>query len=140
MRNINIKSLALLALTCVILPPFMLAGCGNDRPPQNNSTQQTTTAEPSKDETTTVPQETETTTVADTTETPVEVVKSDFEIYQSNSITPSSCNYALKSTDMTVTEIALDCGFNDVSHFIRVFRETYGVTPKKFRQTEDTER
>ncbi len=99
MRNINIKSLALLALTCVILPPFMLAGCGNDRPPQNNSTQETTTAEPPKDETTTAPQETETTTVADTTETPVEVVKSDFEIYQSNSITPSSCNYALKSAD-----------------------------------------
>ena len=25
--------------------------------------------------------------------------KSDFEVYQSNSITPSSCNYALKSPD-----------------------------------------
>lgn len=41
--------------------------------------------------------------------------------------------YALKSTEMTVTEIAMDCGFNDASHFIRQFREAYGITPKQFR-------
>ena len=37
----------------------------------------------------------------ETTEEVIEVVKSDFEIYPSNSITPSSCNYALKSADGT---------------------------------------
>lgn len=42
--------------------------------------------------------------------------------------------YALKTTDLTVTETALECGFNDVSHFIRMFREIYGVTPKQYRK------
>ena len=37
----------------------------------------------------------------ETTEEVIEVIKSDFEIYQSNSITPSSCNYALKTADGT---------------------------------------
>jgi len=35
----------------------------------------------------------------ETTAEIIEEVKSDFEIYQSNSITPSACNYALKSAD-----------------------------------------
>ena len=42
--------------------------------------------------------------------------------------------YALATSDLSVTEIALDCGFNDVSHFIRCFRLLYGTTPKQFRQ------
>ena len=44
--------------------------------------------------------------------------------------------YALRTTDMSVTEIALYAGFGDVSHFIRVFRETYGHTPKVYRSLE----
>lgn len=42
--------------------------------------------------------------------------------------------YALATSELSVTEIALDCGFNDVSHFIRCFRLLYGTTPKQFRQ------
>ncbi len=40
--------------------------------------------------------------------------------------------HALQTTDMNVTETALACGFNDISHFIRLFRQEYGVTPKQF--------
>lgn len=99
MKRINLRALALLALTCVILPPFMLAGCNGDQP-QSDTAQDTTAELPqSTAVTTTTANDAETTTVADTTEAPVEVVRSDFEIYQSNSITPSSCNYALKSPD-----------------------------------------
>ncbi len=37
--------------------------------------------------------------------------------------------YLLENTDRTVTEVVLDCGFKDASHFSRAFRETYGMTP-----------
>ena len=49
----------------------------------------------------------------------------------------AKAQHALRTTDMGVTETALACGFNDVSHFIRLFRETYGVTPKQYRNRED---
>lgn len=35
----------------------------------------------------------------------------------------------------TIGEIALDCGFNNFSHFSRVFRQTYGCSPSEFRAT-----
>ena len=51
----------------------------------------------------------------------------------------TKAQHALRTTDMAVTEIALNCGFNDVSHFIRLFRETYGATPKQYRHREDAD-
>ncbi len=48
----------------------------------------------------------------------------------------SRAQYALRTTDLPVTSVALDNGFNDVSHFIRLFRETYGMTPRQYRNTE----
>ena len=39
----------------------------------------------------------------------------------------------LVTTDLSVTEIALDAGFEDTAYFIRLFRERYGVTPHKYR-------
>lgn len=39
----------------------------------------------------------------------------------------------LKSTDMSVTEVALSCGFNDLSYFIKTFKKTKGCTPAKFK-------
>ena len=48
----------------------------------------------------------------------------------------TKARYALRTTDMSVTEIALYAGFGDVSHFIRVFREAYGHTPKVYRSLE----
>lgn len=41
--------------------------------------------------------------------------------------------WMLVNTSRKVTDIAYDCGFSDSAHFIRVFREAYGVTPGKLR-------
>ena len=41
--------------------------------------------------------------------------------------------YLLRTTDRTITDIALACGFTDVSHFIKYFRREKGNTPKQFR-------
>lgn len=40
----------------------------------------------------------------------------------------------LLSTDLPVTEAAYASGFNDVSYFIRIFRQAYGVTPLRWRK------
>jgi len=37
--------------------------------------------------------------------------------------------YLLESTDMTVSETVFESGFKNNSHFNRVFRETFGMTP-----------
>lgn len=42
--------------------------------------------------------------------------------------------YALSSTDSSVTEIAYNCGFNDLSYFIKTFKKYKGVTPGKYQQ------
>jgi AraC-like DNA-binding protein len=39
----------------------------------------------------------------------------------------------LVNTTRKITDIAYECGFADAAHFIRVFREAYGVTPGKLR-------
>lgn len=41
--------------------------------------------------------------------------------------------WMLLNTARKVTDIAYECGFADAAHFIRVFREAYGVTPGKLR-------
>lgn len=38
----------------------------------------------------------------------------------------------LLSTDISVTEIATECGFNDSSYFSHVFKKLKGITPKKY--------
>lgn len=38
--------------------------------------------------------------------------------------------------DESVTEIALGCGFNDLSYFVKTFKRYKGVTPKQFRKGE----
>ena len=40
----------------------------------------------------------------------------------------------LISTDMSITEIALDTGFGDSSYFIALFRKKYGISPLKYRK------
>ena len=37
------------------------------------------------------------------------------------------------TTDMNITEIAMECGFSSVSYFIKRFRDKTGVSPKKYR-------
>lgn len=37
--------------------------------------------------------------------------------------------YLLEKTDKSVTEVVLDCGFKNPSHFSRAFKQTYGMPP-----------
>jgi AraC-like DNA-binding protein len=39
----------------------------------------------------------------------------------------------LNNTDRQVSDIALACGFESVSHFIRIFKKEFGVTPRSLR-------
>lgn len=40
----------------------------------------------------------------------------------------------LVGSDNSITQIAYDCGFNDLSYFIKTFKEIKGVTPKQYRK------
>ena len=40
----------------------------------------------------------------------------------------------LLGTDLSVTEIAYSCGFNDLSYFIKTFKAEKGMTPRAFRR------
>ena len=39
----------------------------------------------------------------------------------------------LNSTELSVTEVAMQCGFNDTSHFIQYFKKKTGMTPSEYR-------
>ena len=39
----------------------------------------------------------------------------------------------LLATDVPVTDIAYECGFNDLSYFIKTFKAIKGITPNNFR-------
>lgn len=41
----------------------------------------------------------------------------------------------LLTTDLPVTQIALDVGFQDTSYFVSLFRKKYGLPPLKFRRS-----
>ena len=36
------------------------------------------------------------------------------------------------SNNSNITQVAFECGFEDVSHFSRVFKTKFGVSPSKF--------
>ena len=40
----------------------------------------------------------------------------------------------LLSTDSSITQIAYDCGFNDLSYFIKTFKSFKGISPKEYRK------
>jgi len=40
----------------------------------------------------------------------------------------------LSSTKLTVSEIGIDCGFTNISHFIKLFKQRYNTTPAIFRR------
>lgn len=44
-----------------------------------------------------------------------------------------SCNL-LSNTGLSITEIALSCGFDHLSYFSKMFKETFGCTPKEYRK------
>lgn len=40
----------------------------------------------------------------------------------------------LKTTDMAISDIALECGFNNLSNFNRLFKEHFQCSPKEYRK------
>ncbi len=42
--------------------------------------------------------------------------------------------HKLRTTDMSVTDIAFSCGFSDLSYFIKIFKKKMGVSPGKYRK------
>lgn len=40
--------------------------------------------------------------------------------------------YQFTTTDLSVTEVAFNCGFNDLSYFIKTFKKYKHTTPKKY--------
>lgn len=48
-----------------------------------------------------------------------------------------ACLKLLHSTD-SITDIALSCGFNDVSYFIKIFRRYKGISPLKFQKAQQS--
>ena len=45
----------------------------------------------------------------------------------------------LRQTDRTVTSVAFDSGFNNLSHFNRVFRKLEGISPTQYRNARKAE-
>ncbi len=42
----------------------------------------------------------------------------------------------LSSTDLSITGVGMECGFNDGSYFVKAFKKYKGVTPKQYRKGE----
>lgn len=40
----------------------------------------------------------------------------------------------LRTTDLSIMDIAFECGYNNVSYFNRAFKAKYGMTPKEYRK------
>lgn len=43
--------------------------------------------------------------------------------------------YLLETTDKSVTEVVLDCGFKNSSHFSHAFKKEFGITALEFKKT-----
>ena len=41
----------------------------------------------------------------------------------------------LSKNEKSITEIAFDCGFNDLSYFIKIFKKHKGVSPKQYQKS-----
>lgn len=51
-----------------------------------------------------------------------------------NAIRLEEAAFLLRTTDESVLNIMLECGFNNVSYFNQRFKEGYGITPTRYRQ------
>jgi len=55
------------------------------------------------------------------------------ELVQNKRLTQAA--YLLVHTKLSVADIGLAVGYDNLSYFLRIFRERYGVSPKKYRDT-----
>ena len=46
----------------------------------------------------------------------------------------SQAQFLLQNTNLSVTDVGLAVGYSNLSYFYRIFREKYGVSPKKWRK------
>jgi len=45
----------------------------------------------------------------------------------------SQAQFLLQNTNLSVTDVGLAVGYSNLSYFYRIFKEKYGVSPKKWR-------
>ncbi len=45
--------------------------------------------------------------------------------------------FLLENSESNVTEICMDSGFQSISHFIQIFKKTYGTTPKQIQKSQN---
>ena len=68
----------------------------------------------------------------------IQKFKKHYFLTPSDYVRLKQVNYATlliqKYPKASLTEIALEAGFYDQSHFIRVFKKNYGCTPKRFKK------
>jgi len=50
-----------------------------------------------------------------------------------NEVRLARAAHRLTMTDQGISRIALDCGFGNLGHFYRRFRDRYGTTPRRYR-------
>jgi len=43
--------------------------------------------------------------------------------------------YLLDTSELNINEISLNCGFENTSHFVKIFRQTYGRPPLSYRKS-----
>lgn len=43
--------------------------------------------------------------------------------------------YLLDTTDLNINEVSLNSGFENTSHFVKIFKQQYGKTPNRYRKT-----
>ncbi len=66
----------------------------------------------------------------------VRACKAWFDVTPSQLLNRFRMDYAAKELSMTeraILEISLDCGFDSLSHFYRLFRQSHGMSPKEYR-------
>lgn len=64
----------------------------------------------------------------------IRAMKTSFSDYVNEIRISHSCRM-LTASDKTVREIALDCGFDSLTYFNRVFQKKMAMTPSQFRKT-----
>ena len=55
-----------------------------------------------------------------------------------NNVRLNQARYLLSNSNANITSIALACGFSDSNYFSTAFKSKYGISPKKYRDTQST--